>query len=98
MGQTKSPPRIMLVMSGRKRSLSGVLPMCGALALVLMVGCQRNISGSYLAGDKSAVVWLQVVRTPDNHLTGQMAANALKPDGTIDKIQRPSLGLLTGRT
>jgi hypothetical protein len=86
----------MLVMSGRKRSLSGVLPMCGALALVLMAGCQRNISGSYLAGDKSAVVWLQVVRTPDNHLTGQMAANALKPDGTIEQNSASITGAVDG--
>ena len=75
----------MLGMSRCKRFLSDVLPACGVLAAVLMAGCQRNISGSYLAGDNNAVLWLQIVRTPDNHLTGQLAANVLKPDGTIEQ-------------
>lgn len=29
--------------------------------------------------------WLQLVRTPDNHLTGQLAEFILKPDGTIEQ-------------
>jgi hypothetical protein len=86
----------MLVMSGCKRFRSGVLPAFGTLVLVLMTGCHNNISGSYLAGDKSAVVWLQIVRTPDNHLTGQMAANILKPDGTIEQNSASITGAVDG--
>jgi hypothetical protein len=67
-----------------------------ALAVFLMAGCQRNISGSYLAGDNSAVMWLQVVRTPDNHLTGQLAANALKPDGTVEQNSVSITGAVDG--
>jgi len=86
----------MFVMSRCKRFLSGVLPACGAFAVVLMAGCHSNISGSYLASDNSSVVWLQVVRTPDNHLTGQIAANVLKPDGTIEQNSASITGAVDG--
>jgi hypothetical protein len=72
------------------------LPTYAALSVVLMAGCQRNISGSYLASDNSSVVWLQVVRTPDNHLTGQIAANVLKPDGTIEQNSVSITGAVDG--
>jgi hypothetical protein len=64
--------------------------------MVLIVGCHSSISGSYLAGDKSALVWLQVVRTPDNHLTGQMAEDILKPDGTVEQNSVPITGAVDG--
>ena len=86
----------MLTMPGCKRNLWCGLPACAALAVVLVAGCQRNISGSYLAGDKSAVVWLQVVRTPDNRLVGQLAANVLKPDGTIEQNSVSITGAVDG--
>ena len=86
----------MFVMSRCKRFLSGVLPACGAFAVVLMAGCHSNISGSYLASDSSAVVWLQVVRTPDDHLTGQIATNVLKPDGTIEQNSVSISGAVDG--
>ena len=70
--------------------------MYAALAAVLMTGCQRNISGSYVAGDNSAVMWLQIVRTPDSHLTGQLAANALKPDGTVEQNSVSVTGAVDG--
>ena len=87
--------RIMRVMPGSKRFPWACCP-CSALALVLMAGCCRNISGAYLAGDKSAVIWLQVVRTPDNHLTGQMAAYVLKPDGAIEQNSASITGAVDG--
>lgn len=58
------------IMRAYKIGLWGVMLACASLSMV--TGCQRNISGSYLASDNSAVLWLQVVRTPDNHLTGQL--------------------------
>src|SRR5215469_12114746 len=57
--------------------------MCASLSF--LAGCHRNISGYYLASDNSAVLWLQVVRTSDNHLTGQLAAKFLKPNGSIEQ-------------
>ncbi len=49
----------------------------GLAALILLSGCKKDVSGSYLANDKVAVCWLQLVRTPDNHLTGQMVSSVL---------------------
>lgn len=86
----------MFAMSRCKRFLSGALPVCGAFAMVLMAGCHSNISGAYLASDDSAVVWLQVVRTPDSHLTGQIAANVLKPGGTIEQNSVSITGAVDG--
>jgi hypothetical protein len=69
---------------------------CGLLALTLVIGCRRNISGSYLAADETAVCWLQLVRTPDNHLTGQLAASILKPDGSIERTSSSVTGAVDG--
>jgi hypothetical protein len=65
-------------------------------AAALIAGCQRNISGSYLASDNSAVCWLQLVRTPDNHLTGQLASSVLKPDGHIEQNSASVTGAIDG--
>ena len=58
-------------------------PTCVVAALTILCGCQRDISGTYLASDTSAVVWLQLVRTPDNHLTGQLSLSKLNADGKV---------------
>jgi len=84
----------MLTMRAYKVGLWGVMLACASLSLV--TGCQRNISGSYLASDNSAVLWLQVVRTPDNHLTGQLAANVLKQDGSVEQNSVPISGAVDG--
>lgn len=84
----------MLTMRTYKLGLWSVMVACASLSLV--TGCQRNISGSYLAGDNSAVLWLQIVRTPDNHLTGQLAANVLKPDGSVEQNSVPVTGAVDG--
>jgi hypothetical protein len=65
-------------------------------AAVLLSGCHQNISGSYIASDKSTVASLQVVRTPDNHLTGQLSASTLRPDGTIDRNSVSITGAVDG--
>lgn len=70
--------------------------LCGASALLTLTGCQRNISGSYMARDQSVVVWLQLVRTPDNHLTGQLAATTIKPDGSIERDSSSLTGAVDG--
>ena len=64
--------------------------LCWLAALVLLTGCNKDVSGSYLADDKVAVCWLQLVRTPDDHLTGQIVSSVLKPDG---KVERGSVSL-----
>lgn len=58
--------------------------LCGFAALILLSGCRKDVSGSYLAADQSAVCWLPLVQTPDNHVTGQLVCSTLKSDGQID--------------
>jgi len=62
----------------------GCVVLSVLFAALVLSGCRRKISGSYLASDKVAVCWLQLVRTPDNHLTGQIVLSTLKPDGQIE--------------
>lgn len=50
-----------------------------------------------MAFDPSGVVWLQLVRTPDNHLTGQLAASTLKPDGSIQRESSSLSGAVDGK-
>ena len=54
------------------------LPAYAAFAVALLAGCQRDISGYYAASDSSAVIWLQVVRTPDNHFDGSVSSKCLE--------------------
>jgi hypothetical protein len=72
------------------------LSLCVIAVFVLLTGCKQDISGTYLASDNSTVVWLQLVRTPDNHLTGQLAASVMKPDGSIDRNSAPITGAVDG--
>jgi hypothetical protein len=65
-------------------------------AVVLLTGCQRSISGTYLVSDRASVVWLELVRTPDNHLTGQLSLTTLKLDGTIDRNSVSVTGAIDG--
>lgn len=70
--------------------------LCALATAILMAGCQRNISGSYIASDSSSVCWLQLVRTPDDHLTGQLAVFILKPDGTVEQNSTAVTGAVDG--
>ncbi|WP_156785221.1 hypothetical protein [Terriglobus roseus] len=54
------------------------------------------MSGSYLMNDEVAVCWLQLVRTPDNHLTGQLVSSVLKPGGKIDHESVSLTGAVNG--
>ena len=59
--------------------------VCGLAAVILIAATHPNISGSYIASDQGSVCWLQLVRTPDNRLTGQLAVSTLQPDGTVEQ-------------
>jgi hypothetical protein len=72
------------------------LSLCGVAALAILCGCQRDISGTYLASDLGSVAWLQLVRTPDNHLTGQLTVSVLKPDGRIERNSAAITGAVAG--
>jgi hypothetical protein len=72
------------------------LSQCVIAVFVLLTGCKQDISGTYLANDNATVVWLQLVRTPDNHLTGQLATSVMKSDGSIDRKSAPITGAVDG--
>ena len=61
-----------------------------AVAVLTTSACRREISGKYMAKFTNGVYWLQLVRTPDNHLTGQLESATLGQDG---EVQRESVGV-----
>jgi hypothetical protein len=72
------------------------LNVCVVAVVVLLSGCKKDISGTYLGSDGATVVWLQLVRTLDNHLTGQLAASVLKADGGVDRRSVSVTGAVDG--
>lgn len=49
-----------------------------------------------MASDQSAVCWLQLVRTPDNHLSGQIADSTVTSDGHIQRDSVSVTGAVDG--
>jgi hypothetical protein len=72
------------------------LSACVIAALTLLCGCRRDVSGTYIASDEGSVVSVQLVRTPDDHLTGQFTDSRLKPDGSIDRKSVTLSGAVDG--
>ena len=67
------------------RRASGALWLIAVFAFSLLGGCQHELSGKYMGNFNDGICWLQLVRTPDNHLTGQIETSELKPDGKIER-------------
>ena len=67
-------------------------PTCELAAGLFLCGCRRDISGTYLASDEGTIAWLQLVKTPDNHLSGQLATSARGSDGRIQQDRAPVTG------
>jgi hypothetical protein len=59
---------------------------CWIAAFALLNGCKKDVSGSYVASDNTTVCWLQLVRTPDERLNGQMVLSVLGSNGKIEHI------------
>ena len=70
--------------------------VCWLAGLLLLSGCKKDVSGSYVAADNVAVCWLQIVRTPDDHLSGQIVCSVLKPDGNIEHSSVSLTGAVNG--
>lgn len=52
---------------------------------LLLSGCWRHeVSGKYIAKFTNGVYWLQLVQTPDGHLTGQIEILVLGADGKVE--------------
>src|SRR5580704_1654640 len=73
------------------------LPLCVIIAVFLLNGCQREISGKYLAKFTNGICWLQLVKTPDNHLTGQLETLILRADGEVERSDVSVTGAVNGR-
>lgn len=74
-------------LAGHQREINTVTRSASLVLAVTLVlsGCQRDISGKYLAKYTDGICWLQLVRTPDDHLTAQMETDQLHPDGKIER-------------
>jgi hypothetical protein len=72
--------------------------MLFVVAIALSLGaCQRDISGKYMAKDPNGIFWVELVRTPDNHLTGQIETTSMSSsDGKIARKTVPVTGAVNG--
>lgn len=76
--------------SGRVRSEKGMhfrlVSMASMVAVCLLLsGCWgHDVSGKYIAKFTNGVYWLQLVQTPDGHLTGQFETLILGTDGKVE--------------
>ena len=75
-----------------------ISPMVITLVLTLTTGCHRGVSGGYMAKFTNGVDWLQLVKTPDNHLTGQFVELTMQADGKIDQKNGTFTGAIDGET
>lgn len=63
---------------------SSVPILCISTTLLLLSGCSRHeVSGAYIAKFTNGIYWLQLVETPDKHLTGQLDTAVLDTDGKV---------------
>jgi hypothetical protein len=69
-----------------------------AIAIATMSGCRSEISGKYIARFTNGMYWLQLVRTPDNHLTGQLESAILGQDGNMARETVAVTGAVNGET
>lgn len=55
------------------------------VTLLCVIGCTRELSGTYLGKDPDGLCWLEIVRTPDSHLTGHLVTMIIGSDGKVDQ-------------
>ncbi|KAF3462092.1 hypothetical protein ACQCP0_21065 [Ralstonia pseudosolanacearum] len=67
--------------------------------LTVLCGCgQNNVSGGYIAKPPGTVVWLQLVETPDKHLTGQLDTASIDKSGKLVYLNAPVTGAINGES
>jgi len=71
-----------------------------ALGLITaLAGCgPKSISGGYLGKSPGTVVWLQLVETPDKHITGQLNTTSIDKNGKLLYITAPVTGAVDGES
>jgi hypothetical protein len=72
--------------------------LCIIATITLLSGCKREISGGYLAHseDKNSLAWIDIVRTPDDHLTAQLSLISLQADGNVQRQSLSLTGVVNG--
>lgn len=80
--------------AGSQRTV--VWALYAILVALLLNSCDREISGNYIAKFTNGMYWLQLVKTPDNHLTGQLEEFLLRADGRIDRDTIAVAGAVDG--
>lgn len=66
-------------------------------AVAASSGCARSdVSGTYMASDQHATIMLQIVETPDRHLSGQVTGVFVQPDGKIQNVNEAISGAVDG--
>ncbi|WP_162634340.1 hypothetical protein [Ralstonia sp. GX3-BWBA] len=67
--------------------------------LTVLTGCgPKSVSGGYLGKTPGTVVWLQLVETPDKHITGQLNTSTIDKDGKLLYITAPVTGAVDGQS
>jgi hypothetical protein len=71
---------------------------CAFAACLALIGCGRQtVSGKYLAKFTNGFYWLQIVETPDKHVSGQFETLVLGSDGRIEMSDLPVFGAADDR-
>lgn len=67
--------------------------------LTALSGCgPKSVSGGYIAKGPDTVVWLQLVETPDKHITGQLNSTSIDKSGQLVYVTAPVAGAVDGET
>lgn len=65
--------------------------------LIVLTGCgPKSVSGGYIAKSPGTVVWLQLVETPDKHITGQVNTASIDKSGQLVHATAPVSGAVDG--
>jgi hypothetical protein len=75
--------------------LIGTLLCCVAVLAAPVYG--EGISGTYVGKGVNLAVLVQIVESPDRHLTGRYEQIALQPDGKLNEMNAVLTGLWMAR-
>lgn len=76
--------------------LTPAIALLAATTLLSAFACSRKISGQYLATNGNGLCWLQIVRTPDSRVTGQLVTMLISQDGKIGRRSTELTGVSDG--
>lgn len=65
--------------------LSVSIRLAACLILILLNGCSRTVTGTYVVFESDGLVRLDLVRTPDSRLSGEITLVRINPHGKLDQ-------------